>query len=118
MGVCDAGADREPETGAALLRGEEGVEHPVKRVFRNPGPVVGDGNGHATILGENGGDDPSATRGRIVRVHQKIEEELFELPGVADDGRLGLAKGRLDSYVLVLERGLHEFESIDERLAN
>src|SRR5438045_2899355 len=86
----DAGHDREPEAGslAALLGGEEGIEHGVEVLGRDATPLIFDGDlEEAVVFGAGGHRHPAPVGGGVAGVEQQVHQHLFQLIGIG--GELG-----------------------------
>lgn len=75
---------------AHILRREKGVEDPDQMLWGNSDPCIGDldlDEGMSLALSQTGRDrDPPTIRHGFHRVHQEIQEDLFKLVGIRQDG--------------------------------
>ena len=115
MGLGDGGTDRQSESGAALLGGKKRVEHALQNPRRDTAPSVH--HGDSSMVGPDGSLYPhhAARRRCLVRVHQKIQEQLLELRMIAQDQARRWARRRGDDDVLLRERRPHGFDRFGDR---
>src|SRR6516225_3239642 len=127
MRLDDRAADREPHPHAVRLCRHERLEQPVRRLGDYAGPGIGNGNlDLMTTFAMGLHDDQSllavSNRNRIYGVSQKIEQHLFDLNAIGQDGWQAGIDTRFD-FDLVLRcldaskanRGANQRPHLDER---
>src|SRR5438067_4798653 len=82
--------DGEPEAGAPLLGGEEGVEYAGEVFGRNPGPGIGHGKDRLPSRPLQGNRDVPARGGGIRGVAEQVPEDLLELRAIGAQPATGL----------------------------
>src|SRR6185369_17101040 len=88
VGLGDRTADRQAHAEAAILRGDEAVEHPLEVDVLGADPGVAHGELHQRrrrVAGHDGDLAPRPLHAlqRLGRVHQEIEHDLLQLDGIA-----------------------------------
>src|SRR5205823_12096451 len=76
--------EREAETGAALLGGEEGVEDACEPLGRDPRPAVADLDEDVAFREARPDQDGAASRHRLARVADQVQEQLADLSDVGE----------------------------------
>src|SRR3954447_12292683 len=100
MGVDDPGDDRQAEPGAAAallaaaLRAPEALEQLVRVVGRQARAVVADLDAHLTVGAHGAQLDRRARRRVDERVAHEVRQDLAQLVGVAEHGRLAVDRAR------------------------
>src|SRR5262245_51751829 len=83
----DRATNRQTQTVAMRLRGEERLEHPRQIVSRDATPRVGDDDVHDSIGRTDVDHDPATMWCRFARVAEQVQKDLFEIALAAGDGR-------------------------------
>src|SRR5215813_54316 len=105
VGLDNSAADRQADTHAVALVGDEGLEELRHQFRRDPGPGVGHADGDHIVVAGRGGNDELASLRRLHRldgISQQVEQHLLNLHFVDEheiDGRVEL---KPDTNTLIL----------------
>src|SRR5499427_4272439 len=128
VGLDNGAADRQADTHAVALVGDEGLEELRHQFRRDPGAGVGHADGDHIVVADGGGNDELASLRRLHgldRISQQIEQHLLNLHLVDEDGVDGRVELKPDPNTLILgsdqrqgARFLNEpFDAFDPTLA-
>src|SRR5207253_5707 len=95
VAVHDVAGNHETQPGSSRpFRGEKRLKELLPVLLRQPRPPVRDRHPRALLLHRQPATNLPSLRGSVARVGEKIDEDLFELPRVADDpdGLAGVRK--------------------------
>src|SRR5581483_11173498 len=116
--------DRQPQArtpvlalAGSCLGGEKGIVNPVDMFLRDPAASIGDNDADAIAVG--GRDSQSAPRRhRVSRIHEQVQENLLQAPGVAGDERKMLAQFVLYADPRGLELMLEQGQGVGDNLVD
>ena len=107
--------DRQAETEAAPLGGDEVVEDRRQPVGRNARSGVGDGTSTRSPARGGRDRDPAARLGRLNGVGDEIAEDASEREAIAVDGERPVGVARLDRDAGALAFGAHRVDDLRDR---
>src|SRR5262249_20552782 len=115
VGLRHAGGDRQSQAGSALLRREERLEDALAELGSDAGTGVGHGDRDFVRPARDCHANVTAWRRGLVRVHEQIQEQLFEILMIAEHAARRIIQTYSDGDALLVEPRLHDFERLPDR---